>query len=405
MTPYICVIPGDGCGQEVTTESLKILDILRDRGSIEYEIFEAGAEHYEQHGSSWEEGTMEAARDSDAILFGAVGKEGVVKPDGTRPAGEVIFGLRNGLDLYANVRPVRLFDGIEHSISGTRKLVWEPRDVDLVIVRELTEGLYVRIGGEFRNGEMAVDNRIITETGSWRVIEFAANLALAGSGKMRKKANNKGGEGEGGEDEKEQVEKVQDDWTNGKRRFNITCVDKSNVLKGDRLFRRVFDEVMEQPRFSELVAGKVYVDAMAMYLMTNPERFDVLVAPNLYGDILSDLASMLAGGIGMAPSGSFGYKNALFEPIHGSAPDIAGQGVVNPSASLLSTAMMLDYLSGKSSRTAAAELRLFSESLEDAVKHVIASGIRTQDLGGGVSTGEFGDAVRKEFLRTAQIRC
>lgn len=391
MTPYICVIPGDGCGREVTRESLKILDILRDRGSIYYEIFEAGAEYYEQHGSSWEEGTMEGARESDAILFGAVGKEGVVKPDGTRPAGEVVFGLRSGLDLYANVRPVRLFQGVEHSISGTRRLVWKPEDVDLVIVRELTEGLYVRIGGEFRKGEIAVDNRIITETGSWRVIEFAANLALDRSGKVRKKANKMGGEGEGGEDEK--------------RRFNVTCVDKSNVLKGDRLFRRVFDEVMEQPWYSELVAGKVYVDAMAMYLVMNPEHYDVLVAPNLYGDILSDLASVLAGGIGMAPSGSFGYRNALFEPIHGSAPDIAGQGVVNPSASLLSTSMMLDYLADKSSPTAAAELRLFSESLEDAVKHVIASGIRTQDLGGTASTGDFGDAVQKEFLRRSRIRC
>lgn len=372
MQPYICVIPGDGCGNEVTAESLKILDILRGRGTLEYDVFHAGTEHYEQFGESWEEGTMDRARESDAILFGAVGKEGVVKSDGTRPSGEVVFGLRNGLDLYANVRPVKLFPGIEHTISGQKKLVWKPKDVDLVIVRELTEGLYVRIGGEARNGEMAIDNRITTETGSWRVIEFAANLAL---GRNR--------------------EKVQ----------QLTCVDKSNVLKGDRLFRRVFDEVTSEPKYADLATSRTYVDAMAMYLITNPERYDVLVAPNLYGDILSDLASVLAGGIGMAPSGSYGYSNAMFEPIHGSAPDIAGQGFVNPAASLLSASMMLDYLAGKTSGSAAAEFKLFSESLEDAVKGVIVSGVKTRDLGGTTSTSEFGDAVKDEFLRRAQIRC
>jgi 3-isopropylmalate dehydrogenase len=185
-------------------------------------------------------------------------------------------------------------------------------------------------------------------------------------------------------------------------------VDKSNVLIGDRLFRRVFDEVMSGPQFAELTTGKAYVDAMAMFLMSNPERYDVLVAPNLYGDILSDLASVLVGGIGMAPSGSYGYDNAMFEPIHGSAPDIAGQGIVNPSASLLSTAMMLEYLAGRSGGTGTAEgadLALLSEALEDAVKKVIMSGVRTADIGGTASTREFGDAVKNEFMRIAQIRC
>jgi 3-isopropylmalate dehydrogenase len=375
MPPHICVIPGDGCGHEVTAESLKILDILSERGTLEYDVFHAGAEHYESFGESWEEGTMDAARESDAILFGAVGKEGVVKPDGTRPASEVIFGLRNGLDLYANVRPVKLFPGIEHMISGERKLVWKPDDVDIIIVRELTEGLYVRIGGEVREGELAIDNRITTETGSWRIVEFAANLALSRN-----------------------------------ERKHLTCVDKSNVLIGDRLFRRVFDEVVSGPQFSDLTTGKAYVDAMAMFLMTNPERYDILVAPNLYGDILSDLASVLAGGIGMAPSGSYGLDNAMFEPIHGSAPDIAGQGIVNPSASLLSTAMMLEYLATRSDGVGsggaeAADLRLLSEALEDAVKKVIVSGVRTIDIGGTATTSEFGNAVKNEFLRIAQIRC
>lgn len=366
MNPFICVIPGDGCGREVTGESVKILDILQDRGSLEYDVFEAGAEHYEQTGKAWEELTIKRAREADAILFGAVGKPGVVKPDGSRPAGEVVFGLRNGLDLFANVRPIRLFHGIDHSISGQRKLVWKPEDVDLVIVRELTEGFYVRIGGELREGELAIDNRIITEIGSWRVIEFAANLALG-------------------------------------REKHLTCVDKSNVLRGDRLFRRVFDDLVQHPGFSTLRTDAHYVDAVAMFLMTNPERFDVIVTPNLHGDILSDLASVLSGGIGMAPSGSYGYYNAMFEPIHGSAPDIAGKGIVNPSASLLSLAMLLEYLAAKSSGTISADFRIFSDALEQSVVKTIANNIKTPDLGGDTTTSEFGDRVKDTFLELTQI--
>ncbi len=371
MIPYICVIPGDGCGREVTRESLKILDVLKDRGTLDYEIFQAGAEYYEQTGRSWDEETFHHAEEADAILFGAVGKKGVVKPDGTRPAGEVVFGLRNGLDLYANVRPIKLYPGIDHSFSGERQLVWKPEAVDLIIVRELSEGLYVRIGEVVRkgtDGEMAIDKRIITRMGTQRVVEFAANLAL-------------------------------------NRRKHLTCVDKSNVLIGDRLFRRVFNEVVRQSNFSNVRTDESYVDAMAMYIISNPERYDVIVTPNLYGDILSDLASVLSGGIGMAPSGSYGQKSAMFEPIHGSAPDIAGKGIVNPSASLLSTSMMLEYLAEKSSSTTAADFHLLSESLEESVRRTIASGVKTPDLGGNASTSEFGDKVLETFLRIMQIRC
>ena len=241
--------------------------------------------------------------------------------------------------------------------------------MDLVIVRELTEGLYIRIGGIVRDGELAIDNRITTEMGSWRVVEFAANLA------MTRKAN------------------------------HITCVDKSNVLQGDRLFREIYSEVLEDPGFTSLVSDSYYVDAFSMFLMTTPEKFDVVVTPNLFGDILSDLASVMAGGIGMAPSGSYGFNNALFEPIHGSAPDIAGKGIVNPSASLLSLSMLLYHLGEQTSGSSKVEMQLFANSLEDAVVETIQSGNRTQDLGGTATTSDFGDAVKKEFIRKLQIGC
>jgi len=368
MNPFICVIPGDGCGREVTRESIKILDLLQDRGSLKYDIYEAGAELFERTGDAWGELTFKQAQEADAILFGAVGKPGVVKPDGTTPIAEVVFGLRNGLDLYANVRPIKLFPGITHNISGRRELTWRPEDVDLVIIRELTEGLYVRIGGEVREGELAIDNRVITEMGSWRVIEYAANLALG-------------------------------------RRQHLTCVDKSNVLRGDQLFRHVFENIMKHPGFSPLNHDAFYVDAFSMFLMTNPERFDVIVTPNLFGDILSDLASVLSGGIGMVPSGSYGFNHAMFEPIHGSAPDIAGKGIVNPTASLLSLSMLFEYLANKNGKEASIEFHLFSDSLEKAVLETIQSGVKTPDLGGEATTEQFGDRVKDTFLNLIQIGC
>ena len=414
MPSYICVIPGDGCGREVMAESLKILDILRERGTLEYGVFRAGAEHYEDTGMSWEEGTMERAAEADAILFGAVGKEGVTRPDGTRPAGEVVFGLRNGLDLFANVRPVRLLPGIAHCISSRRFTVWEPAEVDLVIVRELTEGLYVRIGGEVRGGELAIDNRIVTEHGSRRVIEFAAHLAMARrggccwageesgqdwgekcgeeSGDIEHHEHDREGAG-GGDGAREQGPPGRTSRNTSRRtsgRTSLTCVDKSNVLKGDRLFRRVFDRITVEPRFAALSTGRAYADAAAMSLVSDPGRFDVLVMPNMYGDILSDLASVLAGGIGMAPSASYGYGNALFEPIHGSAPDIAGRGVVNPAACLLSTAMMFRYLGGGT----AGEGTLWVEEVERLGRMEGVGGVEGKEAGKGKEWVERGNEMK-----------
>ncbi len=357
MNTCLSVIPGDGCGKEVIREAVKILDILCEKCDLEYEIFDAGAEYYLKTGKVWEHDTFQRVQESDAILFGAVGRADVKKPDGSSPASEVIFGLRNRLDLYANVRPIRLYEGIQHNISGKWKQVWQPEDVDLIIIRELTEGLYVRIGGEVRDGELAIDNRIITEKGSRRAIEFAADHAM-------------------------------------KRKKSITCVDKSNVLKGDVLFRNVFDQVLDRPIYRELEKNGYYVDAFSMFLMSCPEKFDVVVTPNLFGDILSDLGSIMAGGIGMAPSGSYGEDHAMFEPVHGSAPDIAGKGMVNPSAALLSLSMLLEYLSEKKH-----DLRFqkAGEELKLSILEIITSGIRTPDLGGHAATKDFGDAVKGGF--------
>jgi len=399
MNPFICVIPGDGCGQEVTAESIRVLDLLKDHLSFEYEVHDAGAEYYLKTGRAWDKETIECARGADAILFGAVGKEGVRKPDGTTLTGEVIFGLRNGLDLYANVRPIRLFPGIQQRLSRGWGEFWRPEDVDIVIVRENTEGLYVRIGGIAEGVGVALDNRLITEKGSKRITEFAAKVAM-------------------------------------KRDGHLTCVDKSNVLIGDRYFRENFKQVIDNYRENsgrvtdnkeldnyeidnkdfdkESVKGSVreftsrthhashlrtdfyYVDAFAMRLLTDPQDFDVVVTPNLYGDILTDMGAVLQGGLGMASSGNYGEKNAMFEPVHGSAPDIAGKGIVNPSASFLSLSMLLNYIGEKGADDSDGFVSA-SRFLEEAVVGTIASGTKTPDLGGKAGTREFADRVRTTF--------
>ena len=357
---FICIIPGDGCGKEVTNESIGIIDALREQLDIEYEVCEAGAEYYLKTGRAWESETIERAEEADAILFGAVGRDDVRKPDGTTPAGEVIFGLRNGLDLYANVRPIRLYPGILQRLSGRLGRFWRVEDVDIVIVRENTEGLYVRIGGISNIGGVALDNRIITKKGSSRITEFAAEIAL-------------------------------------KRRAHLTCVDKSNVLMGDRYFRENFRRITRLKKYERIYTDFYYVDAFAMRLLTDPANFDVVVMPNLYGDIITDIGAVLQGGLGIAPSGNYGEKNAMFEPVHGSAPDIAGKGIVNPSASLLSLSMLLEYLSRKVKEDTKDFLRA-SEAIEDAVVKTITAGIKTPDLGGNATTWDVGRCVRKEVI-------
>ncbi|HKZ59841.1 MAG TPA: isocitrate/isopropylmalate dehydrogenase family protein [Candidatus Thermoplasmatota archaeon] len=365
MAHKLYLLPGDGVGPEVVREGVKVLKAAESAFGLSLEFIEipGGALYYKEHGKDWPDGSFERLRDdSDAILLGAVGWPGVSKPDGALAGGSLVLGVRFGLDLYANVRPTKLYPGVLHKIHDGFKQVWEPGKVDFVIVRENTEDLYSNTHGHLTRGgvtEVATDVRLITRKGSERVIRFAFEIA-----KKRKGA-----------------------ILDGKHR--VTCVDKSNVLRGCQLFRQVFDEVAAG--YPGIERDYAYIDAFQQWLIRQPEFFDVAVTSNMMGDISTDLAAVLQGGMGMAASGNIGERHAMFEPIHGSAPKHAGQDKVNPMATALATVQMLDYLAEKKGDKAAREA---SRAVEGAVEQVLAEGkTLTYDLGGSAKCSEVGTAI------------
>lgn len=323
---HICLLPGDGIGLEVTPAARRVLEATGL--AIRFSEAEAGWDTFLKTGTSVPDSTLAAIKAADATLAGAF----------TSPSRKVpgFFGairyLRRKLDLFANLRPAK-----------TRPVPGSFPDVDLLIVRENTEGLYVE--QERRYGDLAIADVVITKAASQRIAEVALQAAL-------------------------------------KRRRQLAVVHKANVLP---LTSGLFLEtVLETAKnYPEVTTTEIIVDAAAMKLVREPQRFDVLVTTNLFGDILSDLTAGLVGGLGLAPSANIGRDCAIFEPVHGSAPDIAGQGIANPTAAILTAAMMLDYLG----ETAAAA------AIEQAVNTVLARGPRTRDLGGTADTGAFTDAV------------
>jgi len=267
-----------------------------------------------------------------------------------------VLGLRSQLDLYANVRPVQLFAHVRHKISGTFNNVWSPENVDMVIIRENTEGFYKQQKEWERsiNNNEVIDQRVITRKGSERVIKFAFNLANKRNGAP----------------------------VDGKAR--VTCVDKSNVLNGCRLFREVFNSVATA--YTTVEPDYAYIDAFTLALLQKPEHFDVVVTTNLFGDIITDLAAVLQGGLGMAPSANLSDTHGLFEPVHGSAPDIAGKGKANPIAMILSTQMMLEWLGEKKNE---GDMQVASKALFNAVIKYLKKGKSLPyDLGGDAKTTE-----------------
>lgn len=323
----ICLIEGDGIGHEVVPAARRVLEALGL--DIEFTEAQAGYEHFLEAGTSVPDRTLDTVMAADATLFGAA----------TSPSAKVpgFFGairfMRRKLDLFANVRPAR-----SHPVPGSFE------NVDLVLVRENTEGLYVE--QERRYGDTAIADAVITKGASQRIGEYALRLAR-------------------------------------RRRSKLAVVHKANVLPVTQglFLNTIMDEA--KANFADVQTYDVIVDACAMHLVRNPQSFDVIVATNLFGDILSDLTAGLTGGLGVAPSGNIGERYAVFESVHGSAPDIAGQGVANPTATVLSAAMLLDHLG----ETAAAR------KLEAAVDVVLQEGPRTRDLGGTASTQEFTDAL------------
>ena len=326
----IAVISGDGIGREVMSACEYLLDKLDLEFSFKYG--EAGFDCFNKNGTTLPEETIKIAKDSDAVLFGA----STSTPGQPSP----IINLRKELNVYANIRPIKSYRGV-NSIHD---------DIDFVIVRENTEELYSQ--AEYGDENKMIAERIITRKASERISKAAFNLCL-------KRGENK-----------------------------VTCVHKSNVLKKtDGVFKESFYKVAEE--YPQIKTEDFYVDAMAMYLITQPQNFDVIVASNLFGDILSDESAGLVGGLGLAPSGNIGDHNGLFEPVHGSAPDIAGQNIANPCSMILSASMMLDYLG---------EWEI-SNDIKNAVEKVVADcKIRTPDLGGDSSTMDVTKAIVKELI-------
>ena len=366
MAAYeIAVFAGDGTGPEVVREGVKILGALGEGGPAPWRLTEyaGGGQYYLKTGREWDPGGEAAARRADAILVGAVGWPGATLPNGDIAGRALVLGLRESLDLYANVRPCRLYPGVRHRISGEYREVWAPKNVDMVIVRENTEDLYTPARGRLtREGEteVAIDTRIITRKGSERVIRYAYELA---------RARARGAPGD------------------GVRR--VTCVDKSNVMEGCRFFRETFDRIGAD--YPEIVRDYAYVDAFTQWLVRNPEQYNVVVATNMMGDIITDLAAVLQGGMGFASGGNIGAAHAMFEPVHGSAPKYAGKNQVNPFATFLAIEQMLRWLG---ERHQDPQMIDPADRLDRAVALVLRDGsARTYDQGGHVTTSEAGDVV------------
>ena len=381
MTEYrLTVLAGDGTGPEVIAEALRVIEVFQQNSSVSFEITEipCGGQFYLETGEEWPEGSFEHCRDnSDAILLGAIGWPDARLPSGDMAGGQVILGLRSGLNLYANVRPIKLYPGVQHKVHGVHQQVWQPDLVDMVMIRENTEGLYHSLLRRMEQkakgtkdepivieefpgleGEFAWDPRPISRKGSEKVINFAFDLARHRQRKMGVSQS-------------------------------VTCVDKSNVTRGCRLFREIFKEISEEN--SDIETSAAYIDAFTMWLMRDPEDLDVVVLPNMFGDIATDLASVLQGGLGMAASANLGPKHMMFEPVHGSAPKYTGKNVVNPIATLQSVQMMFEALAYRKKDD---DLDMCADILQQAIQqHFDEGGVVTYDLGGDASTSEVGQAI------------
>jgi 3-isopropylmalate dehydrogenase len=351
MTATLAVIAGDGIGPEVVREALDVLRAVEDRFApgIEVEMLPYGADYYLSTGETIPPMEMKRlGRDFDAILVGALGDPRV---PGNEHARDILLGMRFQLDLYVNERPARLMDARLTPLKDK-----QPADLDLTIFRENTEGLYVSVGGRFKQGtpdEIAIAEELNTRKGVERIIRYAFEWAAS----------------------------------NGKT--SVTMADKANAIAAHHLWREVFNEVGHE--YPDIERGTRYIDAMAMDLVRTPEAFQVIVTGNLFGDILSDLASVLVGGLGLAPSANRNPGGVtMYEPVHGSAPPLAGKGVANPMAAILTLAMMLADL----------DFGEAASAVERTVRAALAEGVATPDVGGRLGTRAVGEWIA-ERVRTA----
>ncbi len=350
MTPSaslkrIALIPGDGIGSEVTQEARKVLESLATKGSLPLETttFDWGAEKFLREGVTLPEGALDMLRSEfDAIFIGALGDPRVPS---NRHAADILLGIRFGLDLYVNQRPVKLLDARFCPLKNRGE-----RDVNFVVFRENTEGNYVGLGGNFKKGtadEVAIQEDLNTRKGVERILVYAFEHAQR------------------------------------HRLTRICMADKSNALPyGHGLWRRTFEDV--RARYPEIEARHVYADTVAMEMVRDPAQFQVIVTSNMLGDILSDLGAALLGGLGLSPSANIHPgKISMFEPVHGSAPAIAGKQVANPMAALLTAGMMIEHLGFPKE----------AGRIEELVKEALANDRVTPDLGGTLRTREVGDWI------------
>ena len=341
MTRRIVTLPGDGIGPEILGAATQVLDAVAGAGAFAYEEHVFGGASIDAHGTALTDEVLSAARGADAVLLAAVGgpKWDTTDPQAPRPE-QGLLGLRKGLGLFANLRPVRPSPALLDASPLRRGRI---EGTDLLVVRELTGGIY--FGASGRDGDTAYD------TATYTVAEIE-RIARRGFESARSR---------------------------------VTSVDKANVMESSRLWREVVTRIHSQ-EFPNVELEHLLVDNAAMKLIAAPRHFDVILTENLFGDILSDEAAMLSGSIGMLPSASLGEpgKPGLFEPVHGSAPDIAGQGIANPLAMILSAALMLRHAFGMEAEAAA---------VESAVDRALAAGLRTADLGGSATTAEATHAV------------
>jgi 3-isopropylmalate dehydrogenase len=373
---YIVALPGDGIGPEVLTCALNVLKTAGQLFGIEFQVEEipCGGHYYAEHEIEWPEGSFEKCAAADAVLLGAVGHEVNGKTVFTKPGkpypepqlagfAQVILNRRK-LGLYANVRPVKLYAGVKHKIHGELKQVWEAGKVDYVVIRENTEDAYTGETTPIPDGQTTPIK--ITRLATERVSRYAFNLA-------RRRA----------------------------RQLKVTCVDKSNIIGAHRFFREVFREVGER-EFPEIKLDYAYVDAFCQWQIRNPEWYDVVVGPNLVGDIISDNGATTAGGLGLAVGGNIGDEHAMFEPIHGSAPKHAGKDKANPLAAILSVQMMLDWLA---TRHEDDRLQRAAQRVEAVVAELLSEGkTLTYDLIGEAKASrcsEVGAAVEARLRAMA----
>ncbi|MBF0777231.1 3-isopropylmalate dehydrogenase [Streptococcus cuniculi] len=344
MKKTIVALAGDGIGPEIMAAGLQVLEAVRSSLGFEYEVVEKafGGAGIVAKGHPLPQDTLEACRRADAILLAAIGSpkydHALVRPE------QGLLALRKELGLYANIRPVTIFPALKHLSPLKEERI---ADVDFVLVRELTGGIYF--------GDHELQEDVARDVNKYQAFEIERILRQAFElARIRKK--------------------------------KVTSIDKQNVLATSKLWRRVAERIAQD--YPDVVLEHQLVDSAAMVMITHPDRFDVLVTENLFGDILSDEASVLSGTLGVMPSASHGTGASLYEPIHGSAPDIAGQGIANPVSMILSVAMMLRDSFGEG---------VVAQKIEDAVAASFAEGILTRDLGGNASTLEAVDAIIKHL--------